>query len=63
MVNLLSSDSSIYLGTIGKNYISLKYNSGEQEFSISQPNIITSMEMAKRESNEIYYLLYYIFPL
>lgn len=57
MVNLLSSDSSIYLGTIGKNYISLKYNSGEQEFSISQPNIITSMEMAKRESNEILILI------
>lgn len=57
MVNLLSSNTSIYLGTIGKNYISLKYNNGDQEFSINQPNTITSMEMAKRENNEILILI------
>jgi Bardet-Biedl syndrome 1 protein len=56
MVNLLSSDTSIYLGTIGKNYISLKYN-GDQEFSISQPNTITSMEIAKRENSDILILI------
>ena len=56
MVNLLSSDTSIYLGTIGKNYISLKYN-GEQEFSISQPNTITSMEISKRENSDILILI------
>jgi len=56
MVNLLSSDTSIYIGTIGKNYISLKYN-GQQEFSISQPNIITTMEIAKRELNETLILI------
>lgn len=48
IVNLLSSDKSIYLGTIGKNYIALKH-SGAQEFCITQPNYITSMEFAKRE--------------
>ena len=50
MINLLTSDKYIYLGTIGKNYISLKYG-GLEEFSITQPNIITSMELAKREIN------------
>ena len=50
MINLLTSDKFIYLGTIGKNYISLKYG-GLEEFSITQPNIITSMELAKREIN------------
>ena len=48
MINLLSSDKFIYLGTIGKQYIALKYG-GLEEFSISQPNVITSMELAKRE--------------
>lgn len=57
MVNILSEDKSIYLGTTGKNYISLKYNNGEQEFSITQPNTITSMELAKREMDDILILI------
>ena len=56
MVNLLSSEKNIYIGTIGKNYIALKYN-GSQEFSINQPNIITSMEIAQRELEEILILI------
>ena len=56
IVNLLSSDKAIYLGTIGKNYIALKY-SGTQEFSINQPNIITSMELAHRENDELLILI------
>ena len=56
VVNLLSSDKAIYLGTIGKNYIALKYT-GTQEFSIIQPNLITSMELAHRENDEILILI------
>ena len=51
MINLLSSDKAIYLGTIGKNYIAIR-PTGTQEFSISQPNIITCMELAHRENDE-----------
>ena len=53
---MLSSDKAIYLGTIGKNYIALKYT-GTQDFSITQPNIITSMELAHRENDEILILI------
>ena len=57
MINLLSSDKNIYLGTIGKNYIGLKF-SGTEEFSINQPNIITCMEKAYREEeNELLILI------
>ncbi len=56
IMNLLSSDKSIYIGTIGKNYIGMKF-SGSQDFSIEQPNIITSMEIAEREINETLVLI------
>ena len=55
IMNLLSSDKSIYVGTIGKYYIGMKYG-GTQEFCIEQPNIITSMEIADR-GNEILILI------
>ena len=55
IMNLLSSDKSIYVGTIGKNYIGMKYG-GTQEFCIEQPNIITSMEIAER-GNELLILI------
>ena len=51
IVNLLSCDKNIYLGTIGKNYVALKYT-GTEEFSITQPNIITCMELANRENGD-----------
>ena len=56
IMNLLSSDKSIYIGTIGKNYIGMKF-SGSQDFSIEQPNVITSMEIAEREINETLVLI------
>lgn len=56
MINLLSSDKAIYLGTIGKNYIAIR-PTGTQEFSISQPNIITCMELAHRENDECLILI------
>ena len=56
MVNLLSCEKNIYLGTIGKNYVALKYT-GTEEFSITQPNIITCMELAKRENDELLILI------
>ena len=56
IVNLLTCDKNIYLGTIGKNYVSLKYT-GTEEFSITQPNIITCMELAKRDNNELLVLI------
>ena len=56
MINLLSSERAIYIGTIAKNYIALK-KSGEQEFCINQPNVITSMELAQREINETLILI------
>ena len=56
IVSMLYSDNRIYLGTISKQYISLKEN-GSLEFSIVQPNIITCMELAKRENGEILILI------
>lgn len=56
MINVLSSDKAIYLGTIGKNYIAIR-PTGTQEFSISQPNIITCMELAHRENDECLILI------
>ena len=56
MTNLLSSDKAIYVGTIGKNYLALKHT-GTQEFSIAQPNIITTMELAHRENDELLILI------
>ena len=55
IINLLSSDKSIYIGTIGKFYIGLKYG-GTQEFSIEQPNAIICMEIANRV-NELLILI------
>jgi Bardet-Biedl syndrome 1 protein len=56
MVNLLSTEKSIYIGTIAQNYIGLK-KTGDQEFCINQPNVITSMELAQREINETLILI------
>ena len=52
LVNLLSSEKAIYLGTIAKDYISLKFG-GNQEFCVPQPNVITCMEYAKRENEDL----------
>ena len=51
IVSMLYSDNRIYLGTISKQYMSLK-ESGSLDFSIVQPNVITCMELANRENGE-----------
>ena len=56
LVSMLYSDNRIYIGTISKQYMSLKEN-GSLDFSIVQPNIITCMELAKRENGEILILI------
>lgn len=53
---MLYSENRIYLGTISKQYMSIKEN-GSLDFSIAQPNIITCMELAKRENEEILILI------
>ena len=56
LVSMLYSNDRIYIGTISKQYMSLKEN-GSLDFSIVQPNIITCMELAKRENGEILILI------
>ena len=56
IVSMLYADERIYVGSISKQYMSLKKN-GSLDFSIQQPNIITCMEMAKRENEEILILI------
>ena len=51
IVSMLYSDNRIYLGTISKQYMSLK-ESGSLDFSIVQPNVITCMELANRENGD-----------
>lgn len=53
---MLYSENRIYIGTISKQYMSLK-ESGSLDFSIVQPNIITCMEMANRQNGEILILI------
>ena len=56
IVSMLYSENRIYIGTISKQYMSLK-ESGSLDFSIVQPNIITCMEMANRQNGEILILI------
>ena len=56
LVSMLYTDNRIYIGTISKQYMSLK-ESGSLDFCIVQPNIITCMELAKRENGEILTLI------
>ena len=56
IVSMLYSEYNIYIGNICKQYIGLK-ESGSPFFTITQPNLITCMELAKRENGEILILI------
>ena len=56
LTNLLVSSNNIYIGTIGKNYIS--YNlSGAKVYSIYQPDYITTMEYYYRSIENIHIII------
>ena len=56
LTNLLVSSSNIYIGTIGKNYIS--YNlSGAKVYSIHQPDYITTMEYYYRSIENMHIII------
>ena len=52
LVGLLCNKKSIYIGTTGRNYISLQMN-GDRNFSITENATITCMELANKSDEEL----------